>query len=67
MGEVQMSLANMFSYQVSNAGDALWPLLRSYAFVALKPGKYGAAAATRPQPCAKVAKGVSGLVRPCLN
>lgn len=64
-----MSLENMFSYQIGNAGDyTLWPLLRSHAFVALQPSKYSAAAACmRPQPCAKLAKGVSGLVRPYLN
>lgn len=66
MGEVQVSLANMFSYQMSNAGDAPWPLLRSHAFAGLKPSKYSAAA-LRPQPYTKLAKGVSGLVRSCLN
>lgn len=60
-----MSVVNMFSYQVSNA-DVPCPLPRSHTFVALKPSKYGAAA-RRPQPCAKLAKGFSGLVRPCLN
>lgn len=57
-----MSLGNMFSYQMGNAGDAPCPLLRSHAFVVLKASKYGAAAAAmRPQPCAGPAKGSQDL------